>query len=146
MTEEFFFVSKVIWEHHSIEVFLHTIFFFSYRFGHIWPYRSIFFSVRSKIFLYDSLETREFWGVKTPMEIQWFEVQFQAIFSSSRKSIESWSKLAIYQIANSLVVSNYSNWSKSLTHTVFLRVDPHLSGKTEVKRSEVKWSDSESCF
>ena len=35
-----FLVSKVLWEHNSIQFSLHTIFFFSYRFGHIWPFRS----------------------------------------------------------------------------------------------------------
>ena len=62
------------------------------------------------------------------MGIQWFEVQFLAIFSTSRDSIESQSKLAINQIASSLVVSNHSDWSKSPMGTVFLRVDPLPSG------------------
>ena len=35
---------------------------------------AIFDSVQSEIFQYDSLKTREFWCVKTPMSIQWFEV------------------------------------------------------------------------
>ena len=56
------------------------------------------------------------------MVIQWFEVQFRAIFSSSRESIESYSKLARNEIASSLVVSNISDWSKSLMDTIFLRV------------------------
>ena len=63
------------------------------------------------------------------MGIQWFEVQFQAIFSTSRESIESRSKMAINQIASSLVVSNPSDWSKSPMGTVFLRVDPLPSGR-----------------
>ena len=123
-----FLVPKVLWKHHSIQVFVHTIFFFSYRSGHIWPYRSKKNSVRSKTFLYDSLETREFLWVKTPMGIQWFEFQFLAIFSISQESIESRLKLAINQITSSLAVSNHSEWSKSPMGTVFLRVDPLPSG------------------
>ena len=63
------------------------------------------------------------------MGIQWFEVQFQAIFSTLQESIESRSKLAINQIASRLVVSNPSDWSKSPMGTVFLRVDPLPSGR-----------------
>ena len=84
--------------------------------------------VRSKTFLYDSLETREFLRVKTPMGKQWFEIKFLAIFLISRESIESRSKLAIQQIASSLVISNHSDWSKTPMGTVILRVDPLPSG------------------
>ena len=74
--------SKLLWEHHSIQNFLHTKIFFSYS---PWPRevsKSKIVSVRSKIFQYDFLETREFWWAKTLMGIEWFEVHFQAIFSS----------------------------------------------------------------
>ena len=88
-------------------------------------------SVQSKTFLYDSLETREFLWVKTPMGIQWCEVHFQAIFSLLRDSNESWSKLAINQLASSLVIANDFDWSKSPMGTVFLRVDPLPPGCVE---------------
>ena len=67
-----------------------------------------FVFLRSKTFLYDSLETREFLCVKTPIGIQWFEVHFRAIFTCSRESIESWLELAINQISSSLVMGNDS--------------------------------------
>ena len=60
--------------------------------------------------------------------VQWFEVHFRAMFSSSRESIESWSKLAINQKASRLVVMNYSEWHKSVIGRVFSRVDPLPSG------------------
>ena len=47
-------------------------------------------------------------------------------FSTSRDSIESRSKLAINQIASRLVVSNHSDWSKSLMGTVFYVSTPFL--------------------
>ena len=111
-----------------------TRFFFQLQ---VKPYLAVMIKKKSvwwKTFLYDSLETREFLWVKTPMGIQWFEVQFQAIFSTSRESIESRSKLAINQITSSLVVSNPSDWSKSPMGTVFLRVDPLPSGREWKKK------------
>ena len=80
-TEKCFNVLKVIWEHRSIQFFLHTIFVFIYRPGRREVPKSKFASVRLKTFLYDSLETREFWWVKTPMSIWWIEVHFRAIKS-----------------------------------------------------------------
>jgi len=53
---------------------LYTQFFFHYSPGPREVSKSNFDSVRSEIFQIDSLETREFWWVKTPMGIQWFEV------------------------------------------------------------------------
>jgi len=58
----------------------------SYGFGHIWPYKSKIASVRSKTFLYDSLETREFLWVKTLVGIK---VHFRSIFSSLWDQIKS---------------------------------------------------------
>ena len=60
------------------------------------------------------------------MGIQWFEIKFLAIFSISRESIESRSKLAIKQIASSLVISNHSDWSKVLWARFFYVSTPFL--------------------
>ena len=123
MTEELFLCQKSYGNTIRM-IFFHTQKKISYRFGYISMYRSKKNSVRSKTFLYDSLETREFLWVKTPMDIQWLEVQFLAIFSTLRESIESWSKLAINQIATCLVVSNNSCWPKSPKGTVFFPCRP----------------------
>ena len=80
MSSDIFFLPKVLWEYHSIQIFVHTIFFFSYSSGHIWPYRSKKNSVRWKTFLYNSSGTKEFLWVKTFMGILWFEVHFRSIF------------------------------------------------------------------
>ena len=73
-------MSKVLWEQKSNLFFLHTKFFFSYCPGPREVSKSKFASVRSKIFPYDSLKTKKFCWVKTPMGMQWFEVDFRAIF------------------------------------------------------------------
>ena len=62
---------------------------------------------------------------------------FLAILSCSQELIESLSKLAINQIASSLVVEYDSDWFKSLWARFFLRVDPLPSG-CEVNG---KWSE-----
>ena len=79
MHEVIFFLPKVIWEHHSSQLFLHKK-KNRYGFGHIWQYKLKIASVRSKTFLYDSLETREFLWVKNLVAIQRFEVHFRASF------------------------------------------------------------------
>ena len=127
MSSDIFFLPKVLWEYHSIQ-FLYSDFFFSYSAEFSQVSKLKFALVRWKTFLSDSVETREFLWVKTPMGIQWFEGQFRAIFSFLRESIQSWSKLAKNELSSSLVVSNISDWSKSLMGTIFLRVDLLPSG------------------
>ena len=141
MTEDFFLYQKSYGNTNRFK-FFNTHFFFSYRSGHFWPYRSKKKSVRSKTFLYDSLETREFLWIKTPMGIQWFEIQFLAIFSITRESIEIRSKLAINQIASSLIISNHSDWSKSPMGTVFFTCRPPSFWLA----AAVVVSESKSCF
>ena len=74
-------------------IFFTHNFFFSYCRGLREVSESKFASVRSKIFLYDSLKTREFWWVKTPIGIQWFEVNLSSDFFVFAR--ESWSKLVL---------------------------------------------------
>ena len=137
MTEEFFFGQKSYGNTTRFN-FFYTRFFFSYRSGHIWQYRSKTFSVRSKIFQYDSLETREFWWVKTPMGIQWFEIQFLAIFSISRESIESRSKIG-YKPDRKQLGRFKSFWlvQKSYGHGFFYVSTPFLL--VVDTRSSVSW-------
>ena len=77
-----FFLSKVLWEHHSIENFWHTIFFFSFGIDPRKVPISKTASLRSKTFRYDSLETREFLWVKTRMGIQVHFLDFFGVFVS----------------------------------------------------------------
>ena len=72
------------------------------------------------------------------MGIQCFEVQSRAIFIIFGSESKRCPKLAINQLTSALFISNQFYWLKSLMGTEFPRVDPLPTGKTEVKRSEVK--------
>ena len=132
MTEEFFLCQKSYGNTTRFN-FFYTQFFFSLRvsgqFGHTNQKKNRYDQRPSKMILW---KRWNFWWNKTLMDMQWFEVHFLAIFSSSCRSIKSWSKLAINQIASSFVVANNSECSKSLMGTVFLL--------------RVKKSESQSCF
>ena len=128
-----FFLSKVLWEHYSIDFFFQTRKFFSFDIDPMEVPISKFVSLRWKTFLYDSLETREFLWVKTHMGIQLFEVNFRAIFFSSRESIESWSKLAINQIAYSSIIAYDSDCLSLIGTTFFLIIFEQFSRSTPKK-------------
>ena len=90
------------------------IFFFSYGPEPMEVSKSKSGSVRLKSYLYDSLETTEFFWVKTPMGIQRFEVQFRAIFIVFGSESKSCSKSALNWVASRFVISNHFYWLKSL--------------------------------
>ena len=78
-----FFLSKVIWEHHSIQFFFTNQKKISYRSGpmEVSKYKSA--SVRSKTYLYDSSETTDFVWVKTPMGIKRFDIHIERFLDNN---------------------------------------------------------------
>ena len=79
-------------------IFFPHIFFFSYRSGHIWPYRWFFFSVRSKTLLYDSIWPKNFnfcqksYGKKTRFNF-FFRAKFTKFHLALKKVMKNHSKL-----------------------------------------------------
>ena len=82
---ENFFVSKVLWEHHSIEKFLDAKKKFSYRFGVKKASKSKFASVRLKTYLNEKKQNLQFLWVKTVMGLERFVVHFLTLFSIDQK-------------------------------------------------------------
>ena len=108
-----FFLAKVLWEHHSIENLWHTIFFFSFGIDPRKVPMSKTVSLRSKTFRYNSLETREFLWVKTPMGIK---VHFRDFFCVFVSEFLRCSNLTINVVVTGLVILNADWFQKSYWH------------------------------
>ena len=70
-------MSKVLWEHQSIEKLLHQKNFFSYGPEPRKVSKSKFASVRLKTYLNEKIQTKQFLCVNTPMGILRFEVHLK---------------------------------------------------------------------
>ena len=83
MTEIIFLMSKVLWEHHSIEIFSDHKKKFSYGSGVMKVSKSKFASVGLKTYVNDIFKIERFLWVKTHMGLPRFHFYFRTIFSLS---------------------------------------------------------------
>ena len=112
--------SKVVWEHHSSINILHQ----KNQLQSRKVSKSKFALVLLKIFLYDSLEAMEFGESKLLWAQNGLKFILERFFFNSQGSIKSWLKLALNQMASSLVDANDSDCSKTHMGTVYFTCRP----------------------